>query len=51
MNFQQLQADGVFCGVDIDKELVRFCLMDIVQVRPILFFFFLFFSFLIFFIR
>lgn len=33
MNFQQLQADGVFCGDDVDKDLVRFCFMDVVQVR------------------
>lgn len=30
--FQQLKEDGDFDGTDVDKELVRFCFLPLIQV-------------------
>lgn len=32
MIFKQLQSTGMFIGDDTDKDLIRFCFMDVVQV-------------------
>lgn len=33
MLFQGLQANGVFCGDGVDKDLLRLCFMNVVQVK------------------
>ena len=31
--FKELQEEGYFSGEDLDKELVRFCFLDMIQVK------------------